>query len=170
MRAAAGWPAGGNGTSGMKSPIATALALVPAAALLLAARTAHSETWSGDDLVKETTLCALGRVNRAQADSRTCLACHDGTSAAGVAYQRPHELGRTGLSAMHTSHPVDVDYQLAWSRKPGLLHPTGALPEALALPQGKVSCTTCHDGASREKHHVSVSMSRSRLCASCHDI
>jgi len=152
----------------MKSPIATALALVPAA-LLLTARTAHSEMWSGDDLVRETTWCALGRVNRAQADSRTCLGCHDGTSAAGVSYQRPEELGRTGQSAMHTSHPVDVDYQLAATRKPGMLHPAGALPESLMLPHGKVTCVTCHDGASREKNHMSVSMSRSRLCGSCHD-
>lgn len=154
----------------MKSPIATALALVPAAALLLTARPAHSEMWSGDDLVRETTLCALGRVNRAQTDTRTCLGCHDGTSATGVVYQRPGELGHTGQSAMHSSHPVDVDYQLAWSRKPGLLNPSGALPENLMLPSGKVSCVTCHDGASREKNHVSVSMSRSRLCSSCHTI
>jgi len=154
----------------MKSPIATALALVPAAALLFTARTAHSEMWSGDDLVRETTLCALGRVNRAQTDSRTCLGCHDGTSATGVAYQRPEELGRTGRSAMHTSHPVDVDYRLAATRKPGMLHPAAALPENLMLPSGKVTCVTCHDGASREKNHVSVSMSRSRLCGSCHDV
>lgn len=154
----------------MKSPLATALALVPAAAMLLTARTAHSEMWSGDDLVRETTLCALGRVNRAQADSRTCLGCHDGTSAAGVAYQRPQDVGRSNLSAMHTSHPVDVDYQLAVARRPGMLHPAGGLPEGLALPQGKVSCVTCHDGASRERHRVSVSMSRSRLCAACHDV
>lgn len=154
----------------MKSPIATALALVPAAALLLTARTAHSEMWSGDDLVRETTLCALGRVNRAGADSRTCLSCHDGTSAAGVAYQRPQEVGHSRLSAMHTSHPVDVDYELAFAQKPGRLHPSGVLPENLVLPQGKVACVTCHDGASRERHHVSVSMSRSRLCSACHDV
>jgi len=154
----------------MKSPIATALALASAAALLLTARTAHSEMWSGDDLVRETTLCALGRVNRAQTDTRTCLGCHDGTSATGVAYQRPSELGRSGQSAMHSSHPVDVDYQLAAMKKPGLLHPSGGLPENLLLPHGKVTCVTCHDGASREKNHVSVSMSRSRLCSSCHSI
>lgn len=154
----------------MKSPLATALALVPATALLLTARTAHSEMWSGDDLVRETTACALGRVNRAQMDSRTCLGCHDGTSAPGVAYQRPHEVGRSLASAMHTAHPVDVDYELAASQKPGSLHPVGILPESLVLPQGKVSCVTCHDGASREKHRVSVSMSRSRLCAACHDV
>jgi len=148
--------------------IAAGLALVPAA-LLLVAGTAHSELWTDDALAREVSQCALGRTARAQATTRTCMGCHDGTSASGVDYQRG-DAPPSMLSAMHRSHPVDVDYATAEMRKPHLFHPAASLPASLVLPGGKVTCVTCHDGASREPAHAAISQSRSRLCTSCHDL
>lgn len=154
----------------MKSPIATAIAALPAAALLLTASPARAELWTDDQLARETSVCALGRLDRAQSPSRTCLSCHDGTTGTGVSYT----VARTGqaapLSGMHASHPIEVTYGAAQARRPRTLVPEALLPAALVLPEGKVACVTCHDGASSERHHTAVSMSRSRLCSSCHDL
>jgi predicted CXXCH cytochrome family protein len=148
----------------MKRSIAAAL--LPAAALLLSARTARSELWTDDALTRETSACALGRTMRQQATTRACLGCHDGTSAAGV------EVRRAGASTsrMHDSHPVDVDYAMAELRRPSRFHTLASLPPSLVLPGGKVTCVTCHDGASREQAHAAVTTDRSRLCTSCHDL
>ena len=145
-----------------------ALALLPGA-MLLSAGTARSELWTDDALTRETSVCALGRTVRLQATTRSCMVCHDGTSGTGVDTQRPDAAPST-LSAMHRSHPVDVDYAVAQIRKPSLLHPAAALPPSLVLPGGLVTCVTCHDGASREPAHAAVTASRSRLCTSCHDL
>jgi len=152
----------------MKRSTAAALAVVPAA-LLLTAGPARSELWTDDALARETSSCALGRIARLQATSRSCMGCHDGTSATGVDY-RGADAPPSRLSAMHRSHPVDVDYASAEVRRPRLFHPMASLPASLVLPGGKVTCGTCHDGASPEPAHAAISVSRSRLCTSCHDL
>jgi predicted CXXCH cytochrome family protein len=114
-------------------------------------------------MARETSPCALGRVGRLEATTRTCLSCHDGLAAPGVEYA-------TTRGAGHGSHPVDVDYAQASMRPRARFRPQGALPASVVLPGGKVTCTSCHDGASREKHHTAMPMERSRLCTSCHDV
>lgn len=150
----------------MKRSIATGLVLAPAAALLLSAQPARSELWTDDALARETSACALGRVSRKTATTASCLACHDGISAGGVSYGGP------GLAAgySHGSHPVDVDYNLASLKPYTRFHPLAALPPSLVLPDGKVTCVTCHDGSSAEASHTSMTMNRSRLCFGCHDV
>jgi len=155
---------------GMKSPIATAIAALQAAALLLTASPARSELWTDDQLARETSVCALGRLDRTQATSRTCLSCHDGTTGSGVSYTLARAEPTVPLSGMHSSHPIEVTYGAAQARRPRTLVPEALLPAALVLPEGKVACVTCHDGASNERHHTSISMSRSKLCSSCHDL
>lgn len=144
----------------MKSSIATGIVL--AAALLLPARPARAELWTDDAMARETSPCALGRVGRLEATTRTCLSCHDGLTASGVEYAT----GRGG----HGSHPVDVDYGQAAMRPRARFRPQASLPASVVLPGGRVTCTSCHDGASSEKSHTAMPMDRSRLCLSCHDV
>lgn len=149
----------------MKTSTAAALALVPAL-LVLSARPARSELWTDDELARETSACALGRQNRQLATTQSCLSCHDGSVAMAVNYA----VGAAVGGGMHASHPVDVDYAAAAARLPGRLQPAGSLPANLVLPGGKVTCVTCHDGASSEKAHASMPLARSRLCMGCHDL
>jgi len=151
----------------MKRSIATGLVLAPAAALLLSAQPAHSELWTDDALARETSACALGRVSRRSASTASCLSCHDGLSASGIAYSSP---GVLGAGFAHGSHPVDVDYDRATLKPFARYRPMASLPASLVLPEGKVTCVTCHDGSSPEAAHTSMPMDRSRLCFGCHDL
>ncbi len=99
-------------------------------------------------------LCALAGAARERTASVSCLSCHDGTVGASI-----------GVG--HGYHPVGTDYFRArYGRPAAVLRPD--LPPALVLVDGKVECTTCHDGASRERSLTALPMSRSALCFGCH--
>ncbi len=78
--------------------------------------------------------CLLFIPGNESAPAADCLRCHDGSVAA---------------THLETTHPVDLDYAMAWARDP-----QGKRPEAEVirrggfLPEGKVRCTTCHDARS----------------------
>jgi predicted CXXCH cytochrome family protein len=108
------------------------------------------------------SLCELQQADRARAGARGCLACHDGSIASGQ-MARAHE-GGSG------AHPVDVDYHLSHARRPDAFHAPAALPANLRLVDGKVTCTTCHDGSSSERGKPAVTMRGSAMCFSCHDV
>jgi hypothetical protein len=95
--------------------------------------------------------CELARADRARTSSASCLACHDG--AAG------RELG--------PSHPVEVDYGSAAAREPDRYVPAALLRADVPLVDGKVSCTSCHDGASP---HAKRAVDPGRLCLACHQM
>jgi predicted CXXCH cytochrome family protein len=103
-------------------------------------------------------VCTLALVDRATTTSRACLSCHDGSMATSM---------HTGLRP-EGGHPVDVSYEQARVRLPSMLRAAGALPETLPLPEGMVTCTTCHDGASDGPQHLAVTTRASALCTSCH--
>lgn len=102
--------------------------------------------------------CELSRVHRATTPSRTCMACHDGSAGQGIGFQmRP---GGHGMS-----HPVAVEYGLAAAARPGQYQPAGALPVEVPLVRGRVECTSCHDGASKDPKRV---VAVRDLCLACH--
>jgi len=70
---------------------------------------------------------------------------------------------RPGTDRM--SHPVSIDYDLAAGSHPGAYVPAAALPREIPLVNGRVECTTCHDGASATPKHVVDEM---QLCTACH--
>ncbi len=86
------------------------------------------------------------------------MACHDGSAGAPIEF-------RMGPDATGMSHPVEVDYAATVARQPDRYHPAAALPPELPLVNGKVACTTCHDGASPDPKRV---VAVPRLCESCH--
>jgi len=104
-------------------------------------------------------VCELARVDRARTPSLRCVACHDGSSGMAVT------IGPAG--AGHGDHPVEVDYAAVAARQPGRYVPLTQLPEDVPLVDGKVTCTSCHDGASRHPGRV---VRAGSLCQSCHDL
>lgn len=105
-------------------------------------------------------VCELARVDRARTPSLRCVACHDGSSGRAVT------IGPAGGG--HGDHPVEIDYGSVAARKPGRYVPLARLPADVPLVDGKVACTSCHDGASR--HRGRVALGGSRLCQACHDL
>jgi predicted CXXCH cytochrome family protein len=133
----------------MTSAISRILAVASSAALLLASTPASGAP--GADV------CGLRTVERGAATTQSCLTCHDGT-VAGV-----H--GTLGAG----EHPIDVSYDVAAAANLRL-RSRFDLSRRLVLPAGRLTCVTCHDGASSEPKHTALTMSQSALCTSCHAI
>jgi predicted CXXCH cytochrome family protein len=127
---------------------------IAAAGLCLAAR--------GEPQAALDAACELPRVaERQRTPSHACLACHDGSTGPGVAFERRSPRG-AGLGA---SHPVEVDYAAARARAPERYVPKGLLPADVPLVDGKVACTSCHDAAASARGRV---VEPARLCLACH--
>ena len=58
------------------------------------------------------------------------------------------------------------------SRPKGLspLRPSNMLPDAIALPDGKVGCVSCHNLYAQEEKLLAVTIQASELCFACHDV
>lgn len=97
------------------------------------------------------------------ATTRGCLSCHDGSVAS-------NHVSLARNAGMERSHPVDIVYASSLARLPGKLHVRYDMPQRLVLPDGRVTCITCHDGASSEPFHVALPMNGSRLCFGCHNL
>ncbi len=108
-------------------------------------------SWPGKSDSPPQPICTISRADRITTTSAECLSCHDGTV----------------TTSIGESHPYDVDYDGARARSSNL-RPRGALPANLVLPGGKVTCTTCHDGASTEPAKTSLPLVGSQLCFACH--
>jgi predicted CXXCH cytochrome family protein len=83
---------------------------------------------------------------RASTPAATCLECHEG-----------HAGG----------HRIDIDYAAAAAENPRLA-PLERLPPEVPLVDGRVSCTSCHDGASTIG--ALLALPPKQLCLSCHPI
>jgi hypothetical protein len=85
--------------------------------------------------------CLLPGASGAALSTRECVACHSGHDG-------------------HRSHPVDVDHESARYRThgsgPGLRPAAEVVKLGVFLPDGKVTCLTCHDGASPWKYRLAI--------------
>jgi hypothetical protein len=109
--------------------------------------------------------CELLTQSRWAGTTSRCLACHDGSIPMPVQYA----VGAAHKGS-HSSHPVEVFYATAAASREHKLHAPSALPAALVMPQGMVTCVTCHDGKATTPYHVAIPNETSRLCFSCHAI
>ena len=127
--------------------------VMPSLALSLAAVLgAHPGVGSAQE---QAGTCAGLATNpdRRTTPSSACTACHDGTRA---------PIGTN-------DHPVDIAYEPS---SDGRLRPE---PERfnphVVVPDGRITCLTCHDPASKERRHLAAPTGgpvAGRLCVACH--
>ncbi len=102
-------------------------------------------------------------------ESQRCLSCHDGVTAT-----ESHNTARQNRSLGYAwnqsrSHPIGVAYPSRTPRSSsGSFRAPGQLPEKVRLPDGKVSCVSCHDLYDRDR--LSVPIEGSALCFTCHEM
>lgn len=115
------------------------------------------------------SICELAVVDRSGVRSFTCMACHDGTVGRATEYRGGGGWeGMAGAPDGNSSHPVDMNYEVARRRRPGFLRPAAELPDALVLAKGLVTCATCHEGASTHLGRTAMTMDGSAMCLACH--
>lgn len=94
--------------------------------------------------------------------SKKCMSCHDKqTNLPGLSVGFGNGLVRHGGG---TNHPIGINYQEAF--KSGTYHPVTKLPKEIMLPDGMVSCVSCHEGY-KKKHGKLIPEAS---CTSCHDL
>ena len=94
-----------------------------------------------------------------------CLSCHtDNGDAPQVKVDNRGVLRHSG----GINHPVGADYDKA--SRTGLYKAASQLRAGIHLPQGKVSCVSCHVGYSKKHGSLVMSNKGSALCLECHDL
>ena len=95
--------------------------------------------------------------------SMRCIECHeDRLSLAGDGIRAAY--GASNGTGM-TNHPIGSTYR--WMVPNSGLHAAATLPEDVLLPEGKISCVSCHRPYGR-KHGALVARDP-ELCFHCHD-
>ena len=96
--------------------------------------------------------------------SMYCLGCHFGDGHAASV-----ETGTRGIlryDDKFVTHPVGGLYADALAR--GIVYPAALLPDAILLPDGRVSCVSCHVGYAEVHGQLVISNKGSALCLTCH--
>jgi hypothetical protein len=101
--------------------------------------------------------------------SAQCLACHDGVTARDPVNPTSSEGGGFDLFDQHRNHPVGIPNWKGWRKHSGVSYRLPPLvSEEVRLPEGKVSCVSCHDLYSNLADKLAVPIERSMLCLTCH--
>lgn len=112
---------------------------------------------------------AAAPIQQHDAESRTCMACHDGSVASD---HGPTNRAR-GETAIGKGHPTGVPYMNRRDARGRTtadmpLRPAAALDSSIRLFDGNVGCGSCHSPYSQEPALLVMSNDRSKLCLSCH--
>jgi len=98
--------------------------------------------------------------------SMQCIACHNKLEGIlNVSLSSNTLLQHNGSGG---SHPIGKDY-LEASKYGGYVSINNINP-LIELPDGKVGCTSCHEGYSKNHARLVISMAGSNLCMECHDL
>lgn len=92
-----------------------------------------------------------------------CMACHE--NSADAAPPRTAVAGGTSGSAK-SNHPIGQRYDDSLGFG-GYRHPN-RLPETIMLPDGRLSCLSCHVGYSRSHGALVMENRAENLCTACH--
>lgn len=145
-----------------------------------------SPLWNRDDLGYTYTLyhSSTAEAVPGQPDGASilCLSCHDGTTALGSVISRMSDIDFTGgitsippgpanmSTDLADDHPVSFDYTTALAAADGQLKDPGSIVPPVALMQGRMQCTSCHDPHRNLTRDFLVQTNRfSELCFSCHE-
>jgi len=105
------------------------------------------------------------------AESRRCLQCHDGVTAAESLNPTTSHGAGNSYAERGRNHPVGIAYRPGQpGRRTSLLRPAALLPSQVRLPEGKVSCVSCHDLYARQSGLLTVPIEGSQLCFACHEM
>lgn len=103
------------------------------------------------------------------AESRRCMACHDGVTASEFANSTPWSDGPGSIGDRRRNHPVGVDYRPhGGKRRDSQMRAESLLPTQIRLPNGQVSCVSCHNLYSSDRYRLTVPVEGSKLCFACH--
>lgn len=103
--------------------------------------------------------------------TRQCLSCHDGVNAPESTNTTPWTRSLGDMGDKRRNHPIGVRYRdLARPADLSPLRPAGLLPPEVALPNGNVSCLSCHNLYSGREYLLTVPVKGSKLCLTCHDM
>ncbi len=108
---------------------------------------------------------------RLDTESARCLGCHDGVTASDRHNTTAAGRSSLGFGDRMSNHPIGVGYGVKRGKTASTaLRPVNLLPSAVRLPQGKVSCVSCHNLYSPDPNHLTVSIENSSLCFTCHNM
>jgi predicted CXXCH cytochrome family protein len=131
------------------------LAATFAAAVLTVAGTAAPE----EEVAGEA--CRLRWAIRERSDGSSCRDCHSLPDTPAGRIMRRHAGGE---------HNSGVLYEEAVGRGALHLRPVRELPAEIVLVGGRVTCTTCHDPASRARQKTAMPGGVLDLCTACHQL
>ena len=99
--------------------------------------------------------------------SRKCMECHGANANPRLATS----IDRNGVlrhAGQTVNHPIGAVYQKAVAF--GGYRQKAAVERRLLLPDGKVSCVSCHAGFQKEHGKLVLAMTASKLCFECHNL
>jgi len=104
---------------------------------------------------------------RIDAESITCMECHDGSMATQVGFHAGG--GDLFQFGSNQEHPIGVAYHPGTGRNRIPLEPWQTLDSRVRLFDGTVGCGSCHSVYSQQRNLLVMSNQKSALCLSCHD-
>lgn len=123
-----------------------------------------------------TTMVAT--VGQPTGSSKFCLSCHDGTIAIGLVHNKAREIRITGAmpadgmlsNDLSDDHPISFVFDSALAAANGQLHNPSTLTGAVALENGLIQCSTCHDPHDNQfGDFLTMDNTASALCRACHN-
>jgi predicted CXXCH cytochrome family protein len=117
-----------------------------------------------------SSLPKFGSIGSLDAESTSCLSCHDGSIARDIGHVS-EPAGRGGLmrTTSGNEHPIGMDYRLTDPQdSDGELRPAAMLDDRIRLFNNQVGCGSCHSLYSTKPSRLVMSNKQSRLCLSCH--
>lgn len=96
-----------------------------------------------------------------------CMSCHaNSANLSGTTIDSQQILRHSGKSV---SHPIGRHYS-EYARKGNNYKPESVVAQRLLLPDGRLSCVSCHQGYTKEHGKLRVGMRVSALCFECHNL
>ncbi|MBC8210534.1 MAG: cytochrome c3 family protein [Gammaproteobacteria bacterium] len=94
-----------------------------------------------------------------------CMSCHD-TLVENLNVQISTNVLQHNSD--NSAHPIGMQYRDSVNY--GGYHPAALLPKEISLPDGKISCISCHLGYSDLHGKLVMDNTGEKLCYSCHDM
>lgn len=105
------------------------------------------------------------------AESKRCLTCHDGVNASETSSAAATHSSFGSFANERRNHPIGVPYPTHQPPGNGTKYrPASLLPREIRLPDGMVSCVSCHNLYGSDEHLLTVPIKDSALCLTCHEM